>query len=453
MSRLHAHPVSVALLAAIAASSPRDGSGMSLDEAVERALTRHPTVQAARHAEDGAEARTDQARTAWLPRVEVEGAYRYSRPVPDLSFETDIQLPGQPGPLTIDREIGTAHNASVQATAGWRALDFGARSARIRAAEAMERAAGAEGRERALEVAWAVRAAYAGVLLFEDVEEVTRRALETTRAGLEEARAGREAGLAADVTVAGAESRVATLEARLEEAHRRREKAATTLRLLLGLPEETALGLSDDLADLGEEVRSEPDGAHPRREGLEAAQAAVEAREESVRRSALPALDLFATGGYRHPQTFVETDAGPFWAAGLSLTWEVFDGDLRRRQRAELDARRAELDDLDEAAREDLVRRRREARGDLDIARAARRSADKRVESARVYLEAARGALDAGTGTALEVRRAEEAVDAARLEVVRARFDAALARADWLRAAGHARAPGTAADHGEEEPP
>jgi len=53
-----------------------------------------------------------------------------------------------------------------------------------------------------------------------------------------------------------------------------------------------------------------------------------------------------------------------------------------------------------------------------------------------VYLRAARTSHRAGTGTALEVRKAEEALDQAELAEIKAYFDAALARAALLLAQG-----------------
>lgn len=413
---------------------------LSLDAAVSRALDRHPALTAADRAGTAAHARTRQAKTAWLPRVNVDGAYRYQGPVPELAIDTGLTLPGASEPLSITREIGTAHVASLSVTAGWRALDFGARTARIAAAKAMERAAVADGAERQADIAQAVRMAYLGVVFQDEVARVTQGALAVTRDGLARAEAGLAAGLASKVRVASARARAAELESRLVAATEGRERVMATLRILLGLPPDAPLELTDGF-ELFESLHPATPESTPTDARLAASGEALSRQEQAVRRSALPTLDLYATAGYQYPRTFVETDtAGFVWAAGVKLSWEAFDGTLRARQRDELAARRAEVEALRQAAAEDTQRRVLDADAALRTARAERASAAIQVEAAQTYLEAARGGESGGTATALEVRQAEEGLDQARLAEIKARFDAAVAASERLRALGWAQA-------------
>jgi outer membrane protein len=427
---------------------------LTMDAAVARALARHPAVVAAERSGEAAHARTRQAKTGWLPRLSVDGAYRYQGPIPELSIDTGITPPGASEPLAITREIGTAHVASLSVTAGWRALDFGARSARVGAARAMERAATADGAEREADIAQAVRMAYLGVALQDEVARVTEGALAVTRDALARAEAGLAAGLAPKVRVAAARARAAELEARLVAARQGRERVAATLRLLLGMPAGEVLELSDGFDGLG---ASEPPaatagqaGATPTDARLAATAEALALQQKATRRSGLPTLDLFATAGYQYPRTFVETDkAGLVWAAGVKLSWEAFDGGLRARQAEELDARRAELMALRQAAGEETERRVLDADAALHTAMAASVSAAAQVEAAQAYLDAARAGESGGTATALEVRQAEEALDQARLAEIKARFDKAVAASDRLRALGVARTAGATQGGGE----
>ncbi|MCB9726881.1 MAG: TolC family protein [Deltaproteobacteria bacterium] len=429
----------IALIGALLLAPGAGAETLSIDQAVARALGRHPALAAAGHAEDAARARTRQARTAWLPRVSVEGAYRYQGPVPELSIDTGITLPGTSEPVSITREIGTAHVASASVTAGWRALDFGARAARVEAAAAMERAAAADGAERQAEVAQAVRLAYLGVALQDEVARVTEGALAVARDARDRAQSGLAAGLASKVGVAAARSRVAELESRLVAARQGRERGAETLRLLLGLSPGEPVVLSERLGELVPVEVAAPETT-PVEARLDASQQALERQQQAVRRSALPTVDLYATGGYQYPRTFVETDrAGFVWAAGVKLSWEAFDGGLRARQRDELDARIAEVGSLREAAGEDTRRRLADAEAALRTARASGEAATAQVEAARVYLDAARGGQEAGTATTLEVQAAEEALEQAQLAEIKASFDAAVAQAERLRALGVAR--------------
>jgi outer membrane protein len=431
------------VLAGLAMAPMAWATPLSVDDAVTRALGRHPALTAAERAGDAAHARTRQAKTAWLPRVSVDGAYRYQGPVAELAIDTGLTLPGATEPLSITREIGTAHIASVSVTAGWRALDFGARTSRIAAARAMERAAVAEGDEREAEIAQAVRMAYLGVLFQDEVARVTQGALDVTRDAVARAESGLAAGLASKVRVASARARAAELQSRLIAATEGRERVLATLRLLLGLAPTAPIELTDGFERFDAPGPAAPPST-PTDARLAASGEALSLQEQSVRRSALPTLDVYATGGYQYPRTFVETDkAGFVWAAGVKLSWEVFDGALRSRQREELGARQAEVAALRQAASEDTERRVVDADAALRTARAARESAVVQVETAQIYLDAARGGESGGTATALEVRQAEEALDQARLAEIKARFDAAVAASERLRALGVAERPGS----------
>lgn len=424
---------------------------LTLDEAVAQALGRHPALKAAAFGQRGAAARVEQARTAWLPRVGIEAGYRYSGPVPELVVDTGITPPGATEPLVIRREAGTEHNAHATGRAGWRAWDWGARDARSDSAEAAAEATAAEARERAADVAWAVRSAYLAVLLFDETAAVTERSLETARQEQADAELRRKAGVGDDLAVASAASRVAEMEARLVDARQGRVRALDALRSLLGAPDGAELTLDGTLADhvaaagaaaAGPPAPEPPEAAaaadaHPQVARLAALERAAEHQRESVEKTAWPTVDLYGTLSYQYPRTFFETDeAGLVWAAGVTLTWEVFDGGLRARQEDELDARAAELDALGEATRETIDRETVDARSRLTSALAAAEAAERSRAAAEVYLNAARTALAAGTSTALDVRRAEEAVDRAHLAAVKARFDGALANAALLRARG-----------------
>ncbi len=433
---MRASAIVLVFAAGVAAAPLAVATPLSVDAAITRALGRHPALTAAERAADAAHARTRQAKTAWLPRVTVDGAYRYQGPVPELVIDTGQPLPGAAEPLSITREIGTAHVASVSVTAGWRVLDFGARTSRIAAARAMERAAVADGDEREADIAQAVRMAYLGVLFQDEVARATQGALAVTQDVLARAESSLAAGLGSKVRVASARARVAELQSRLIAATEGRERILTTLRLLLGLAPGAPLELTDGFERFDGAEAAAP-ASTPTDARLAASGEALALQERSVRRSALPTLDVYATGGYQYPRTFVETDtAGFVWAAGVKLSWEVFDGALRSRQQDELGARQAEVAALRQAAAEDTERRVVDADAALRTARAARESAAVQVESAQVYLDAARGGESGGTATALEVRQAEEALDQARLAEIKARFDAAVAASERLRALG-----------------
>ena len=429
------------LLLGVSVASPAQAEPMSLgqEQAVGRALDRHPAVAAAGHSTAGAKWRARQAETAWLPRVALEANYRYQGPLAELVVDTGVVVPGSFDPLVIEQRMGSAHNASAALKVGWRAFDFFARDAQISATRALARAAEAEGDERAAEIAYAVRATYLSALLYDKVEEITRRSLAVAEQALAEEIIRREAGIGDDVAVAGAQTRVAELEARLVDSGQAHKRAMTSLNLFLGVDTGSEIILTDELEVLGGAVGGSAKSA-PQLRRLTALGAAVSDKRTGLSRQLWPTIDVFASFGYQYPETiFAAEGFGQAYAVGVALTWNIYDGDLRRRQGKELDARAAELAALRRAAAEDLSRKDADAESRAESAVAAATAARRSLAAAEVYLRAAQSSLAAGTGTTLDVRRAEEAVDKAGLALVRAHFEAALARAQKLRVLGIAR--------------
>ncbi|MCB9545339.1 MAG: TolC family protein [Myxococcales bacterium] len=405
--------------------------------AIERALARHPALAAAGYQVDAAEAGADRAGAAWLPRVEATARVVAQGPTPTLHIDTGLTPPGAPAPLSIEREIGQTVSASVGLEAGWRALDFGSRSAYEAAARAGVDVARADARDRAATVAWAVRQSLAAAVFFADVVRTTEGSLVVARGTLADARAAREAGLAAGVDVAAAQSRVADLEGRAAEAHASQQKALQTLRIQLGLPADAALELAPTPLALPAEATAPP----PAVARLVAAAEARAHEREAVERGFWPTLDVFATGAYADPRTFVETDAGLTWQVGARAAWPLFDGDQRRRRARQLDAEEAAARAGASAAVEQQAIARDDADARLRAAAASAEAAERRVQAAQTYVTAAQAGEAAGTARRRDVEQAEDRLDAARLALAQSRFDAARARADRLLADGIASTP------------
>lgn len=422
-------------LAMLAGSGQARAEVLTQEGAVKLALARHPLVQASGHDARAARERVRQAQTGWLPRVRLEGGYQYLGPQQRLTMT--VQPDFLPDPIEINNEIGSVHNAQVGVSVAWRVYDFGARDVATQAARAAAAAVRAEGKEREAELAYAVRAAYLAALFFNEVERVTEAALGVAVKEQREEEIKKKAGVGSDLDLARVETRAAQLQSRLTEARQERLRALTTLRLLLGLGADQALGLADSLARLALTPAGPPPGRHPTRLRLEALKRASEHQLSAQWRSFWPTLDLMGAVKYQYPKNYFENDrAGLFYSAGLLLTWNLFDGDLLRRQRAETRARIRQVESLARASDEEVARQAADARARRQSAAAAAEAAARVRAAAAVYVKAARVSFRAGAGTALEVKKAEEASDQAELAERKAWFDAALAVAAELKALG-----------------
>jgi outer membrane protein TolC len=338
--------------------------------------------------------------------------------------------------LRITREVGSEHQARAAVTVGWRAWDFGARDARAAAAESTARGADLDAELRAVELAYAARAGFLSALYFRALGEATEASIAIARADRGEHVLRRDSGLGDDLAIAAADARLAELEARLAVARESELRAGQALAILLGLGADAAVVPRGELRV--ETPASSPDSADaPAVLQLGAMEDAALLRDHSLELAFWPTLDLFGTFAWQFPKTLFDAEeSGIAYAVGVQLTWELWDGNLRIRQRDELQATARQIRALRQAAAEEVDRGAAAAHADVRVAEAAERAARRSEEAARVYLEAARAALAAGLGTDLDVRKAADNVDRATLALVRARFDRAMAGAALLRAFG-----------------
>jgi outer membrane protein TolC len=444
--RLQHGALQITLVAVASLGAPGAWAGplaLSQEQAVARALERHPAIEAAARAVDVADARQSEVEAAWLPRLKAEASYMLVGPLQELTIDTGIQPPGSPAPISIQKELGSLHNASGGATLAWRALDFGVRIVQAQAAEALARAERAQGEAQKAEIAYAVRAAYLGARFFHEMESVTSRSLAVAEDELRDRTLQRKAGIGSDLDLARIEMRVAELRAQQTRARQERGRLLTALRLLVGAEPRAELTLSDDLRRLGTAsvpgARSTADS--PARQRMAALAEAADLEGDRLWWQYWPTVDLVGTVKYQYPKNYFETDTGGMaYSAGAVWSWTIFDGDLIRRQRVGAEAKAAQLRAQDRAIDQDIQRKQAEADAQVATAEAASESAARTKAAAETYLRAAKASLDAGSGTALEVRQATDAVDQAELAALKAYFDAALARAAALLAQGRALA-------------
>jgi outer membrane protein len=126
----------------------------------------------------------------------------------------------------------------------------------------------------------------------------------------------------------------------------------------------------------------------------------------------------------------------PNWAAGLALTWPLFQGGLTRSQVAQAEASLQSIDA--QRALEEL-----QIRLDVDSARLAVRAAkatisaaDEALASAREQLHLAEQRYVTGVGSIIELYDAQVAFTGAAVQSVQARYGLSSARAQLLAALG-----------------
>jgi outer membrane protein TolC len=268
--------------------------------------------------------------------------------------------------------------------------------------------------------------------------DIQRQSLELARAQRDESAARAKTGSVAPVEVLTFESRVAGLEEDLVAAESEERRRSTALARLLG--DET---LSSRRAAEREPARHSPPLGDLRRRALEASpeiaeqRSAVTLAETQARSTTDPLRHRLDLDGYVQANGLGNREVPPVFdqlgglkaiTAQVTLTYEApLDG---TRQRAE--TTRAQL--AISAARQRLDATSQRVLADLDDAEQRRVAAEHRIELAdrtfavsQQQFKAENARFRTGSGTALEVRAAEEQVRTSSLRAVRARVDLVVA--------------------------
>jgi outer membrane protein TolC len=423
--------------------------GLSMDEAVGRALARAPELAAVRENEAAAVSRVTAARTAYWPRVAFEARYavhweKAKLPI-DLSGLQGLAaiIPNFQAPKIAD--IDDYHAGRVGAGASIRLLDF-SRGSRVDSAQSSLAAEKARSRETAAALAFQVRASFLAALLARDLKQIAGESLKLALAEERREALRVEVGTGSQLGLAQSRVRVASLRAQLRNADNELERQRRLLASLLGADERALPDLRGELHALAGPLPRRGLAEVPALERLRHTQQAAEQSARSIDRTFWPTLSVTARADYEYPHAF-KLEWGPLLQGGVSLGWDLFDGGLRRAQVAEARAGARGLAEQATATEESLRRRLIDVEARTRTAEADLLSAREILEQTEVYLRVARGAVAAGTGTQLDVHNAELGVDRAKVAVQQALLGKALARAEGLMVHG------IAAEGGSREGP
>lgn len=343
-------------------------------------------------------------------------------------------VPSISGPALEETTSQGTFGSIAAALLRWEALDFGARAAGVREAEALRRRAAAGVRVTELEVSLGTTDAFVALVASESAVRAASANVERMELFTEAVSAFVENELrpGADLSLARAE--LARARTELIRAEESREIARTTLAEWLGRAGERievdGRNLLENFPAAGSAGIAQAD--HPLVEIGEAEKEAALARREKAASAYLPKLDLLA-GVYARGTgalldgSFEGGSAGLWpertnWALGLAVRFPLLD--FAFRQETKLEEYRAQAAGArSENAREHVT-------AELDRARIHYEAAVRVADNTPLELEAARSLqvqatarYDAGLAQVLEVAEAERILRRAETEDAIARMD------------------------------
>ncbi|MCX6862502.1 MAG: TolC family protein [Verrucomicrobia bacterium] len=428
------------ITAAITNAVPLPSQPLTLDQALEFALSHNVTLRKGRQDLEEAQGLAIQQRAARLPRLATTGGYQQL----DESRIEKVQFSAaQPATPFLNNQSWNANLVVTQPIYAGGKYNSMARSSRLtrEAALALYQALVAN---TLLEV----RTAYSDVLLAVEqivVQEASKKLLERE---LETARRSLEAGTVPKFNVLRAEVELANALPPLIRARNQERIFRNTLALLLGcdIPADSGVDIPLRTAD---SLKAEPfevsvgaalNAAWVHRPEIKAAQSASQLRHEEVlqtRADLLPSVSGIAGYGVQNRNFVRDLDRTlDGWTVGVQANWLLFDfGQTQAKvnmARAREERARLEVED---------VRRRieLEVRTAFSLFLESKEvllSQTRVIEQAEEAVRLVTARADAGSSTQLEVLSAQTALKLSRTQYSQALRDYTVARAKLERAMG-----------------
>lgn len=431
MTRLAPILAALALLRPLAATA--DPALLTLDEALQRARQHQPTLRQARALADAALARADEARAPLLPQL--GGTATYERATGNL-----VPRPGS----TVTQATPTSWSSSgfwqFGATLTQVIYEFGQGTGRWRAARALATSQRDSEAASAAQAELGVRVAFFTARATRDLVTVARENLANAEAHLRQIAAFVRLGTRAEIDLALARTARANAEVQRVNAENTAAVARAQLVQAMGDEGPADFEVADDAlppvegealapeALLGEALGRRPDIA-----ALEAQARAQELTLDAVRGAYAPSLGFASSVTAAGP---TPSDAVPNWTAGVTLTWNLFQGGLTRAQEREahanLEAARAQAEVLRQQVRVEVE----QARLSVRAAGGALGAATEALASARDQLRLAERRYETGVGSAIELQDSQLALATAAAQRVQAEYNLSTSRAQLLRALG-----------------
>jgi len=443
--------MSLARFAAILACIAGDAHAqLTLEQAVEQAMTKYPAVRASLDQVSAAAAGINLARTSYLPRADFMGQLNRAthNNIFGMTLTPSILSPIS-GPVLGTNSMASVWGSAVGVLVSWEPFDFGLRRANVGVAQTARETAHAQVAVTRLQAGTAAADAYLTVAAAEQAVIAARAGVDRARVldQVVETLARSELRPGADASRTRAE--LALAETQLIQAEQAVEVGRAALAQVLGVEARTISIDSGVLLKPSPPEASTAAGVarHPLAMAQNAAIEEVKAREKALDRSYFPRFNLEGTSYARG--TGIEptgrtggaaSGIGPNiqnWAVGMSVTFPVFDlASIRARKEVE------HYHELTESARYDQIVQN--LNGEIEKARATLGGARRVAANTPIELEAARATeqqatarYKAGLGTIAETAEAQrlltqtEIDDAlARLNVWRALLAVAAAQGD-----------------------
>jgi outer membrane protein TolC len=408
---------------------------LTLDEAVRQALVKHPSIEAAAARIKAADARIEQARSGWMPKVSYQESYqRGNNPVYVFgALLTQRQFTAENFNIEKLNRPDALNNFQSQVVADQVIYDFGGTKSGVKAASLARQMSEEERKALEQQVIAGVARAYHGVTLAKQALEVAEDGLKSAEADLKRAITVRDAGMATDADVLSIQVHVSAMR---EQQIRRRsdlEIGMAALNEALGLPLDTVHELTTPLTS----VKLAGEAPALQRSELRQVRLAADiagAQATQARSQMLPVIAF--RGVFEADRQQFVNKGGANWMIGASLRWNLFDGSRSKQMQQEAIHQASAARATEKQLQSALSLQVRKARTDALSAEERINVTEATVAQAEESQRILRNRYSAGLANVTDILRADTAVLDARTRRLAAIYDQRMAAIALDAAAG-----------------
>lgn len=334
------------ILAFLLSIATSDTLNFTLDEAINYALMNNPEVRQMKIEYEKSESKVGEALSAFYPNISATGYYAYITDVPVVEFDT-MPIP-----------FGTHENYNIQVSLQQVLFAWGKIYNAYKISDIGERIAELNLVRKKQEVRYSVTDAFYGLLVLQEMVELSRESLFQLKRHEEAVTKRYRAGLVSQFELLRAQVQVANLKPTLIEAENGLRLAKEGFKMLLGTPMESEINISGELKmteevfDLEELTSS---ALHDRIElkNLKNVESIAKLSQAIARRANLPTLVAGATYERKKPFSFTGDEWGSNIIFNIGFEFPIFNGfkniELMRQASLELKEARLALDNLEKA--------------------------------------------------------------------------------------------------------
>ena len=434
------------LLSALSFSAAEAQMTLSLDQAIEIALSDNPTIVIAGLEVERYDYVKKQTVASLYPKVDISGQYSYA-----LRKQEMAQGISFGGKNTINATASISLPLFVPSVYRQMKLNDTQMAMAVESARASR-----------IDMIAAVRAAYYNVLLAEQSMTVLNAAIKTTEEVVENTKNLYDAGLAAEYDYITAQVQLSNLKPQVIQAQNGIDLTKRQLKMYLSIPEETEISVVGSLDDFRDAVLLDADYSvdltnNTTMKTLELQSELLEHQEKLIQTTRMPTIAAFGQISYigQEPsnlgglmgggasQASVTRAAGDpklWWqypiSLGAQISIPIFSGFSKTNQLREVRNQQAQLEIQREYAERGIMLQVQASVNNLITARETMMANELTVEQAQKAYDISLTRYNAGAGTILELNNSQLTLTQAQLNYSQSIYDYLSAHAEYEKALG-----------------